>query len=121
MADREADVYRQSLENERRHLLGSIAACYDHARESAEAGNDFADNGSEACEKAKCLGLARSLEFTLQQVEFALQRLEERTYGFCELCGEPISRARLEALPRTTLCIACKVKQGRGNHKRRVS
>ncbi len=43
----------------------------------------------------------------LEQVEWALKRLDEGCYGQCELCAEPIGVARLEALPLATTCIEC--------------
>src|SRR5690606_17805220 len=43
----------------------------------------------------------------LEQVEWALQRLDQGCYGQCELCAEPIGVARLEALPLATTCIEC--------------
>jgi DnaK suppressor protein len=42
-----------------------------------------------------------------EELQEALARLEEGTYGICESCGRPIAIERLEALPRTTLCIEC--------------
>jgi RNA polymerase-binding protein DksA len=47
----------------------------------------------------------------LQAIEEALLRLEKGTYGICRDCGEPIARARLEAIPWTRVCITCKQKQ----------
>jgi len=47
----------------------------------------------------------------IKKIKEALQRIEDGTYGICELCGEDISRQRLEARPVTTLCIECKKKQ----------
>ena len=41
----------------------------------------------------------------LQEIDKALKRMEEGTYGLCEVCGKPIEEKRLEALPWTTLCI----------------
>jgi len=40
-------------------------------------------------------------------VEAALRRIEQGSYGLCARCGKPISSARLEAQPATTLCIDC--------------
>src|SRR6476660_1465659 len=47
----------------------------------------------------------------LQAIEEALVRIEKGTYGVCRDCGEPIARARLEAIPWTRVCISCKQKQ----------
>jgi len=45
------------------------------------------------------------------KIKEALERIENGTYGICELCGEDISEPRLKARPVTTLCIDCKKKQ----------
>jgi len=44
----------------------------------------------------------------LRQIEDALRRIEEGTYGYCRECGEPIEEGRLLAKPFATLCISCK-------------
>ena len=45
------------------------------------------------------------------KIKEALERIENKTYGICEECGEQISEARLKARPVTTLCIDCKKRQ----------
>ncbi|RDV83004.1 TraR/DksA C4-type zinc finger protein [Ammonifex thiophilus] len=75
------------------------------------ADNHPADIGSELFERAKDLALREDALLKLQAIEDALRRLEEGTYGRCESCGAPIPRERLEAVPYTTLCHACKEKQ----------
>ncbi|MBW1721933.1 MAG: RNA polymerase-binding protein DksA [Deltaproteobacteria bacterium] len=45
------------------------------------------------------------------KIKEALERIDNGTYGICEVCGEDISEARLKARPVTTLCIECKKKQ----------
>lgn len=47
----------------------------------------------------------------LSDIEFALQRLKEGTYGICESCGEEISERRLQALPWAQLCLDCAEKR----------
>ncbi|MGB8347800.1 MAG: TraR/DksA family transcriptional regulator [Ktedonobacteraceae bacterium] len=47
----------------------------------------------------------------LDQVNAALQRIEQGTYGICENCGQPIYEKRLEALPWASLCLKCQVEQ----------
>ncbi|ACX52373.1 transcriptional regulator, TraR/DksA family [Ammonifex degensii KC4] len=75
------------------------------------ADNHPADVGSELFERAKDLALREDALLKLQVIEDALRRLEEGTYGYCESCGAPIPRERLEAVPYTTLCHACKERQ----------
>ncbi len=45
---------------------------------------------------------------TIDQIDLALAKIEDGTYGVCEDCGDPIAFERLEALPFATLCIGCK-------------
>ena len=47
----------------------------------------------------------------MQAIEEALERIDRGTYGVCRDCGEPISAARLRAIPWTRVCISCKEKQ----------
>ena len=47
----------------------------------------------------------------ISKIRDALERIEEGTFGICDVCGEHISQKRLEARPVTTLCIECKKKQ----------
>ena len=49
----------------------------------------------------------------LDQTEQAVKALAAGTYGYCENCGKPIGKARLEAFPRATMCVACKQRQER--------
>jgi RNA polymerase-binding transcription factor DksA len=50
------------------------------------------------------LSILDDLETELGDVEHALERLQDGSYGICELCGDPISESRLEALPATRAC-----------------
>jgi len=49
----------------------------------------------------------------LSKLDLALKKIEEGTFGVCEICEEPIGKKRLEARPETTLCIKCKEDQER--------
>ena len=46
-------------------------------------------------------------------METVLERLRTPDFGVCESCGEPIGKARLQAFPRATLCVACKQREER--------
>ena len=63
-----------------------------------------ADMGTETFEREKDLSILESVESELADVEHALRRLDEGTYGTCEACGRPIDEERLEALPAARLC-----------------
>jgi DnaK suppressor protein len=49
----------------------------------------------------------------LSKLDLALKKIEDQTFGICEICEEPIGKKRLEARPETTLCIKCKEDQER--------
>jgi RNA polymerase-binding protein DksA len=71
-------------------------------------------DGAAALEKR--VALQSRIKDALVQLEHALQKLDEGTYGFCDSCGQPIDPARLEALPLAALCVKCKtLQEGQGN------
>lgn len=66
-----------------------------------------AEGGSMAYELEKGLSIAENTRELLSHVAHAKTRLENGTYGECEVCGASIPVARLEALPYTALCVQC--------------
>ena len=77
------------------------------------AGHDQADVGSTAFERDHEMSLARHSREMLSQIEHALERIDDGSYGVCESCGNPIGKLRLMAFPRATLCVACKQREER--------
>jgi RNA polymerase-binding transcription factor len=63
-------------------------------------------------------GLALAAESALSEIDAALKRLEEGSYGTCESCAEPIPWQRLEVLPMTRLCIPCQYLAESGRSRR---
>lgn len=66
---------------------------------------NFADSAQVAAEQGESLSHAATLREQLVEVEGALARLDDGSYGTCEVCGKAISDARLDALPATRFCI----------------
>ncbi len=83
-------------------------------RESVGYSNHMADDGTEAFDQAVEVALMRKVEASLEEVEQALTKLEDGTYGICEACGARIDRARLEALPNARYCLDCQSRRERG-------
>lgn len=109
---------RDELEGEVRRLSEEVSSgetdLSEFLKEPIEGpGDDPADAGSKSFEREHELSLAASTRAGLAQNVHALERLEDGSYGQCESCGEPIGKARLQAYPRATLCLACKSKQER--------
>jgi DnaK suppressor protein len=77
------------------------------------AGNDQADVGSTTFERDHEMSLVNNARHMLAQTERALSRIEDRSYGVCESCGQPIGKMRVMAFPRATLCLSCKQREER--------
>ena len=76
---------------------------------SAERSPDpnTAEGGSMAFELEKELSVAQNAADLLDKVRHAKTRVEDGSYGVCEVCGEDIPVARLDALPYATTCVSC--------------
>jgi DnaK suppressor protein len=102
------------LERLRRELAVVEAEMNDLISESGEgAGDDQADSGTKTFEREHEMSLVINARDMVLQTERALDRIENKTYGFCEDCGSPIGKARLQVFPRATLCMICKQKEER--------
>lgn len=77
------------------------------------AGRDPADVGSSNFERDQEMSLAHNARELLDQSRLALQLFDEGQYGLCEICDQPIGKARLQVFPRATLCMACKQREER--------
>jgi DnaK suppressor protein len=101
---------RKRLEDERVQLCTEIDALQienQGQQDDYGVGNHLADDATEVFTRERNLALRNNAKDLLTQVEAALQRLDEGTYGICARCDREISTARLEALPYATLCITC--------------
>src|ERR1700761_4856171 len=72
-----------------------------------EFGKRIGDGTTEAISRLTEIGVGRSLESTLARTERALSKLDEGTYGICDVCAQPIARERLRALPDSVMCLTC--------------
>jgi RNA polymerase-binding protein DksA len=103
---------------ERRRLEAEIAEAVEDLnellRDSGDgSGDDQADAGSKTFEREHEMSVANNSRDLLEQVEHALARIADGSYGTCESCGLPIGKMRLEAFPRATLCVDCKQREER--------
>lgn len=99
-----------ALEERRRELEAELASLTAVPRDPMVAvsfGKRIGDGTTEAVERLNQVGAANSIAVTLSDVERALAKLAEGTYGVCDSCGEAIGGDRLEAIPWATLCINC--------------
>ena len=97
---------RSILEQERALLLRRIDELTIGGEIDMDYDDDFADRAQVAGEVGENLTLANALDVQLRLVEKALVRMDEGTFGTCEVCTEPIETERLNILPMTNHCIA---------------
>jgi DnaK suppressor protein len=99
---------RQELSEQKGQLVAQLEATARAVREDGVGySNHMADVGTEVFEQARDVSLARQLKRSLEDVERALGKFDDGTYGICETCGTIIELARLEALPSARLCMHC--------------
>ncbi len=77
------------------------------------AGQDQADMGATSFERDHELTVLNNEREKLAQIDRALARIDDGSYGICESCGNPIGKMRLMAFPRATLCMTCKQREER--------
>jgi RNA polymerase-binding transcription factor DksA len=112
MTTMDADA-RNRLTEERERLEGLRAGFDDLNAESEEASlaelssldQHQADVGTETFNRERDLSILENVEAELADVEHAIRRLDDGTYGTCEACGKPIDDARLEAVPAARFCL----------------
>jgi DnaK suppressor protein len=112
------DELRQRLKEERDRLIKqqeqnrAAAPVVGEMKEGSPYGKKE-EGASEAFELEKRLALEKRLMVTLAEVEHALRKFEEGTYGVCDTCGRSVEIARLEVLPQANLCLNCKALQSK--------
>ncbi|MDN5345286.1 MAG: hypothetical protein PWQ18_1400 [Clostridia bacterium] len=129
MDQQSLQYFRQKLLAEKQQLEEQIdslnsgglrESLLESTQELSRYDNHPGDLGSEEFERSKDLALRDNARIQLQKVADALESIQEGTYGYCRRCGREIPRARLEAVPETTLCLTCrKGMEGAGdiNHR----
>jgi DnaK suppressor protein len=108
----------KKLQNFRNLLDGKLGELQSEATKTVSGMTSYEETFADPTDRAT---LESDRNFTLRirdrerkliaKIKEALERIENGTYGICEVCGEEISEARLKARPVTTLCIDCKTKQ----------
>ncbi|HYI45944.1 MAG TPA: TraR/DksA C4-type zinc finger protein [Actinomycetota bacterium] len=74
---------------------------------------DFADAGTATFDRERDLSIRNNIRDLIDQIDRAVRRIDEGSYGTCERCGKPIDAARVKALPHASLCLDCKRREER--------
>jgi len=107
--------FREALLEERRRVTAAIENLHDdhpgsisdETGEDAAYDNHLADTATETYDRELDYTLEENSEHVLAEIDAALGRIEDGTYGVCTNCGTQIPEERLEARPWATLCIDC--------------
>jgi RNA polymerase-binding protein DksA len=114
LTEEEIAHYRELLHEKRKEMLGDVNHIEDEALKKSrlDASGDLssmpihmADIGTDNYEQEFSLNLLDSERKILREIEFALARIDEESFGICEITGRGISKARLEARPWARYCI----------------
>jgi len=106
---------RERLQNQRAEILNMYKQDLRAGQESADDGTeDIVDRANNAYNRELMFSLSDNERATLLQIENALRRMDEGTYGRCSNCGQVINILRLEAVPWARFCIDCQELAERG-------
>jgi DnaK suppressor protein len=111
LSDATLSDLRAELEQERSNLVARLAEMGALSDGEIPFDQNFADSSQVTAERGEVEALAGSLRESLTDVQAALVKLDEGTFGACEGCGEPIPPDRLEAAPAARLCMECASKR----------
>ena len=111
----DTDRFREALREERQRVAAAIENLHDEnsgsltdlSGEETAFDNHLGDTATETYERELDYTLEENSEHVLADIDSALRRIEDGTYGICTSCGNQISEERLEARPWATLCIGC--------------
>jgi DnaK suppressor protein len=111
-------LHRERLLALKARLRGDVLQMADNALDSSRAARpptDDAELGTESSDQQLTLSLLGNEKNALAQIQAAIERIEDGSFGKCEECGLKIPQARLEAIPYAALCVQCASKQEQGH------
>ena len=94
-------IANDALKTSQREAAGDLSAYSLH----------MADMATDNYDREFSLGLADNEQKILNRINAALEKIEEETFGLCELCEKKISKVRLKAVPYAELCVPCQETQ----------
>lgn len=116
MTEKDLKHFKQLLAEKRLSTMRDLGLLEAHSMNAdmADSSGDLtysdhmAELGSDAIEREKAYYFSSRDGAYLEQVEDALKRIQDETFGICRACGKEIPKARIEAVPTTTICVPCK-------------
>lgn len=116
MTKKELKIFKDLILKRKEEILEGIKHISDDTlkKSQKDASGDIsgytyhmADVATDTYDREFSLSIASSERKVLYDIEDALKKIEDGTYGFCEVCKKTISKVRLKAVPYTKLCLEC--------------
>src|SRR6266568_9632890 len=111
MTTEKLEYFRGVLQEEMRALLGEAGKTVSEMTADTTNFPDPTDRATQESDRSFELRIRDRERRLINKIKEALERIDNGTFGICEMCEEDISEARLKARPVTTLCIDCKIEQ----------
>ena len=108
METNDLEYFRGTLTQSLQELLRKGNEAVSLLLESAEDSSDFIDQATRETDRSFRLRMQDRETKLIRKIEKSLMKIDDNTFGICEMCGEDISVKRLRARPVTTYCITCK-------------
>jgi RNA polymerase-binding protein DksA len=113
LTTKELTDFGERLRSERDELSEQLTTIEDQSFATTQSDlsgdvgvdDESADAGTATFEREKELSIEQNVRDLIAKIERALKRIDAGTFGVCEICGKPIEKARLKALPYADLCI----------------
>jgi DnaK suppressor protein len=109
------DRLRKELSDQRDSVITELqeygADPYSEKVKPIDVDDNFADSAAATAKRSEILAFIDNARERLAGIDAALARMDEGTYGTCEVCGTEIPEARLEARPLSIRCVECAARQ----------
>jgi len=115
----EVETFRKKLVDLRKRITQSIYTVTEGVKEAEESrgySQHQADEGTDDFDKTISLEVTNKESSILRQIDRALEKIDEGTYGVCDLSGKEIPKARLEAIPYATMTVQAQEQYEKGNY-----
>ncbi len=120
MNKKDSKLFRELLLKKKEELVKGIEHIAKDAlkKSQKDASGDLsgyslhmADMATDNYDREFSLSLATNEQKILNRITEALEKIEDNTFGLCEVCGKKITKVRLKAVPYAELCVSCQEKQ----------
>jgi DnaK suppressor protein len=112
LTKKEKQAYRKTLLEQKEKIVKKLSQFYNESKEvETDIAQDVVDKAESSYTKEFLLSLSDAEREQLRLLDAALRRLETAGFGLCQMCGQPINKKRLNALPWTPYCINCQQKK----------